>query len=343
MAGKKPLRWRVRLAIYGTLILLVFGCGWYGMFFPGKSFQGPLPPLDEQEAHYRQVMERHLKVLAEQIGPRSTQEPQALEQAARYLQQQLEQMGYRVQSQEFQVDGVACRNLEVELPGAENPDEIVVVGAHYDSVPGCPAANDNGTGVVALLALAEHFRQARTARTLRFVLFVNEEPPYFSTEAMGSFRYARRCRRRRENIVAMLSLETMGYYRDEPGTQQYPPPFSLFYPSAGNFIGFVGNVRSRGLVARVVGVFRRHGRIPSEAAALPEVISGVGWSDHWSFWQHGYPALMVTDTAPFRYPYYHTPQDTIDKVDLDRLARVVFGLQKVIEDLAGVRPRDSSP
>ncbi len=343
LPGRPRRRWRMRLVVYGTLLGLLLGSGWYAMFFPGKSFSGPLPPLSPQERSYREQMQRHLHVLAEQIGPRSTQEPQALERAARYLEEQLTAMGYRVQHQEFQADGVSCRNLEVERPGTTRPEQIVILGAHYDSVPGCPAANDNGSGVAALLALAWHFRPSRPQKTLRFVFFVNEEPPYFQTELMGSLRYARRCKQRNEQIVAMLSLETMGYYRDEPGTQQYPPPFSLFYPSAGNFIGFVGNLGSRRLVARVVGAFRRHGRIPSEAAALPEMIAGVGWSDHWAFWQQGYPALMVTDTAPFRYPYYHTAQDTIDKVDLDRLARVVYGLQRVVEDLAGVAPPQEKP
>ncbi len=336
-AGRRSRRrWRTRAVVYGTLLVFLLGSGWYTMFFPGKSFQGPLPPLNEEEKTYRDLLERHLRVLAEQIGPRSTQEPQALERAAQYLEEQLTAMGYRVRRQEFHADGVPCRNLEVELRGSGAPGQVVVLGAHYDSVPGCPAANDNGTGVASLLALAWRFRDAKPEKTLRFVLFVNEEPPYFQTDLMGSLRYARECKRRGEQVLAMLSLETMGYYRDEPGTQQYPPPLSMFYPSEGNFIGFVGNLGSRRLVARVVGTFRRHGRIPSEAAALPEVIAGVGWSDHWAFWQQGYPALMVTDTAPFRYPYYHTAQDTIDKVDLDRLARVVYGLQWVVADLTGV-------
>ena len=172
-------------------------------------------------------------------------------------------------------------------------------------------------------------------RTVRFVLFANEEPPFFQTADMGSLVYAKRCRQRGENIVAMLSVETIGYYSERPGSQQYPPPMGLLYPSTGDFIGFVGNVKSRHLVRELVGSFRRHAQFPSEGAALPGSMTGVSWSDQWAFWQEGYPAVMVTDTAPFRYPYYHHPADTPDRLDYERMARVVDGLRAVLVDLAG--------
>jgi Zn-dependent M28 family amino/carboxypeptidase len=201
-------------------------------------------------------------------------------------------------------------------------------------VLGAPGANDNGTGVAAMLALARRFSGQKPRRTLRFVAFANEEPPHFQTAEMGSVVYAQRSRERSENVVAMLSLETLGYYDDAQGSQVYPPPIGLFYPSTGNFVGFVSNVSSRKLLRDVVGDFRSHTRFPSEGAALPAVIPGVGWSDHWAFWQAGYPALMVTDTAPFRYPHYHTGADTPDKIDYERLARVVAGLERSIRRLA---------
>ncbi len=163
-------------------------------------------------------------------------------------------------------------------------------------------------------------------------------PPFFQTDLMGSRVYARRCRRRGEAIVAMLSLETIGYYSDAPGSQYYPPPVGLISPSTGDFIGLIGNVALRKLVRAAVGSFRRHARFPSEGAALPGFIAGVGCSDHWAFWQEGYPAVMVTDTAPFRYPYYHTRHDTQDKLGFDRMARVVNGLRGVVTDLASARP-----
>jgi hypothetical protein len=133
----------------------------------------------------------------------------------------------------------------------------------------------------------------------------------------------------------MMSLETIGYYDDRPGSQKYPPPLGSLYPSEGNFIGFIGNLASGDLVRRAVGTFRESEQFPCEGAALPEAMARVGDSDHASFWHEGYPALMVTDTANFRYPFYHTPEDTIDKVNFDRLARVVRGLEKVVAELAG--------
>ena len=228
-----------------------------------------------------------------------------------------------------------CCNVEAEIPGKTRPGEIVVVGAHYDTVVGTPGANDNTSGVAATLALARRFSKLENDRTLRFVAFVNEEPPYFQTDQMGSRVYARQCRQQGDNIVAMVSLETLGWYDDRPDSQNYPPPFGLLYPSTGNFIGFIGNTASRDLVRQAIGTFRQNEQFPSEGAALPEAIPGVGFSDQWSFWQEQYPAIMVTDTALFRYPHYHHAEDTIDKVDFNRMSRVVRGLEKVIAELVG--------
>jgi Zn-dependent M28 family amino/carboxypeptidase len=244
--------------------------------------------------------------------------------------------GYRTATDQFQTSGTSVCNIEAELQGTSHPDEIIVVGGHYDSVRGCPGANDNATGTAAVLEIARACAPRRFPRTVRFVGFVNEEPPFFQTDGMGSLRYARRARQRDDNIVGMLSLETIGYYSDAKGSQRYPVPaaFHLFYPSAGNFIGFVANLASRHLLRRTVCEFRRSTAFPCEAAALPEAIPGVGWSDHWAFWQVGYPGVMVTDTAPYRYPWYHTPDDTPEKIDYERMARVVAGLELMLADLA---------
>jgi Zn-dependent M28 family amino/carboxypeptidase len=203
-------------------------------------------------------------------------------------------------------------------------------------VPGSPAANDNASGVAAILALARRFAGSPGDRTLRFVAFVNEEKPYAHTDQMGSVVYAWRCRQRGEKVTAMLSLETIGYYNDEPGSQKYPSPIGRFYPSTGNFIAFVGNTRYGWLVREAVAAFRRSEPFPSQGGVLPESIPNIGFSDHWSFWQEGYPALMVTDTANFRYPYYHMPEDTVDKVDFERMSRVVRGLGSVVAALVKV-------
>jgi Zn-dependent M28 family amino/carboxypeptidase len=209
-----------------------------------------------------------------------------------------------------------------------------VIGAHYDSVAGTAGANDNASGVAALLELGRLLKKTKPERTVRLVAFVNEEPPWFQTEEMGSLVYARRAKKRGERIVAMLALETIGCYSDLPKSQHYPAPFNMFYPDTGNFIAFVGNLRSRSLLRRAIGTFRATTPFPSEGVAAPESISGIGWSDHWSFWQEGYPALMVTDTAPFRYLHYHESEDTPEKLDYERMARVVTGLGRVAMELA---------
>lgn len=322
----------------GLLILfaVVIVLAWWKMIrMPGRSHQGPLPPADEPLVQLAAELRQDVSQLTGRIGERNVLgRPEQLALAADWIEAQWAKAAFEVRRQEYQVGAVTCCNLEVEIAGRALPGEIVVIGAHYDSVPGTSGANDNGSGVAAMLALARRFTAEKTDRTLRFVAFVNEEMPYYHTDAMGSWRYARRCRQRNEQITAMLSLETIGYYDDRPGSQKYPPPLGLLYPSTGNFIGFVGNPRSADLVRQVMAAFRQHEPFPSEGGAPPEMITGVGFSDHWSFWQEGYPALMVTDTAMFRYPYYHTPEDTVDKIDFERLARVVRGLQSVVARLA---------
>ncbi len=305
---------------------------------PGKSFSGPLPALTQDEA----ALSSRLRAHVEAIGSRehNVKHYEALEAAARYVERTFQEIGYDTTSQVYEVDGKSVRNIEATLRGRTTPGQIILVGAHYDSVAGAPGANDNASGVAGMLEIARAMRDCAPARTVRFVAFVNEEPPYFQTEQMGSLVYARMCKARGDEIVGMITPETIGYYSDAPGSQKYPFPFNLFYPDTGNFVAFVGNRDSRELVGRVVASFRAHTPFPSEGAAAPGSIEGVGWSDHWSFWQAGYPALMVTDTAPFRYPYYHERTDTPDKIDYDRMARVVAGLRRVVEELGS---DDQSP
>jgi Zn-dependent M28 family amino/carboxypeptidase len=192
--------------------------------------------------------------------------------------------------------------------------------------------------VAAVLELARRFAGAPHSRSIRFVAFVNEEPPWFQTPSMGSVVYANAARDRGDRIVGMLSLETMGCYSDEPGSQTYPAPLQLMFPDVGNFIGFVSNVRSARLLRRAVRAFKARTAFPIRSAAVPAGIPGVGWSDHWSFWQAGYPALMVTDTAPYRYRWYHTAQDTPDRISFPHLTAVVDGLEHVVHVLAGSTP-----
>jgi hypothetical protein len=319
-----------------VLAALTAGAWLTTMFrMPGSSHHEPLGPLAESEREMGDELRRHVGVLAGEIGERHVLAPRGLARAADYLDAALAGAGYRVRRQTYQVAGQPCHNLEVERPGASRAGEVVVVGAHYDTVIGSPGANDNASGTAALLVLARRFADRTVPRTLRFVAFVNEEL-YFQQPEMGSLVYARALRERGDRVVTMISLETIGYYSDEPGSQRYPPPLGLLYPSTGNFLGFVGNVGSGAEVRAALAAFRRHARFPSEGAAVPSILPGVSWSDHWAFWQAGYRALMVTDTAPYRYPWYHAPGDTPDRLDYDRLARVVAGLEATLAELAGL-------
>ena len=277
----------------------------------------------------------HVEMLAGTIGERNLWRYGALEQAAQYISSQLTANGYAPRRQTYEIAKLPVSNIEASLEGTARAREIVVVGAHYDSVSGCPGANDNGTGVAAVLELAQRLSGRPQPRTIRFVAFVNEEPPFFQTRDMGSAVYATAARARGDRIVGMLSLETMGYYSAEKGSQQYPAPMAAVYPDTGDFIGFVANVGSARLLLKARRAFTQRTSFPLQSAAIPASLPGVGWSDHWAFWQAGYPAMMVTDTAPFRYPWYHTRDDTPDKIDYDKLALVVDGLEVVIESISG--------
>ena len=301
---------------------------------PGKSHSGPLPPLAPHEIELSRELRRTVELLAGSLGERNYIYSSALLAAAELIEHSFRETGLRVQRQAYDINGSTYYNIEAEKPGSGNPDKIITIGAHYDSVAGSPGANDNGSGIAALLALARLFAVRSPSLTIRFVAFANEEPPFFYSKNMGSYVYAERCRHRGEEIVAMLSLETIGYYTDRPGSQRYPFPLGFFYPSQGNFIGFVSNLSSRELLNRSISAFRRHTRFPSEGGALPWFVPGIFWSDHWPFWKMGYQAIMVTDTALFRYPYYHSPEDTPDKLDYESMARVITGLEHVITELA---------
>ena len=219
------------------------------------------------------------------------------------------------------------------LAGTTRAPEIILVGAHYDSVRGSPGANDNASGVAALLEIGRALKDAGLRRTVRLVAFVNEEPPFFFWGEMGSGVYARAARARGD-IRLMMSLEMLGAYSDEPGGQRYPPFLGWFYPDRANFIAFVSNLESRHVLRRTVEAFRSVSAFPSETLAAPGMVPGVSLSDQISFWREGYPAIMVTDTAYYRYPHYHTAQDTPDKIDYARMAQVVEGLAKAIVLLA---------
>jgi Zn-dependent M28 family amino/carboxypeptidase len=282
---------------------------------PGRSHVGALPPLSGEGRALSLRLRLHVAALA------AAERNSDLETPARYIEAAFAAQGYKPQSQYFESGGRKVRNIET---GSGS----LVVGAHYDTVPGSPGANDNGSGVAVLIELAA------MKLPVRFVAFANEEMPYFLGPEMGSWAWARRAREHGESVRAMFSLEMLGYYRDQPGSQQYPAPLGLFYPNRADFIAFVGDLGARGLVRRSIDSFRRNSQFPSEGVAAPGFVPGVTWSDHWSFRRHGFPAIMITDTAFYRYPHYHLPSDTPEKLDYERMARVTLGLAAMLRDLA---------
>ena len=322
------------IALAGILPLLFLIIWLFTVRMPGPAFSGPLPPLTPNQDRLRTGLETHVRTLAHDIGVRSDEAYANVQRAAAYIERTLRGLGYEVVSHEFSADNRDFRNLEATLRGTSRPQEVVVLGAHYDTAEEAPGADDNASGVAGVLALARIFAQERQSRTVRFVFFPNEEPPSFPTADMGSRHYATAARERNDQIVAMLSIESIGYYDTEQGSQRYPFPLNLAYPDVGDFIGFVSNLKSRSLLHRAIAAFRAHATLPTQGAAAPSWVPGVWWSDHWSFWREGYHAIMITDTAPYRNPFYHTPQDTPDKLDYDRMARVVHGLTHVVRAIA---------
>ena len=310
------------LGIVAVLLALASVGLAYMIAMPGRSHTGPLPALTDEAKALAARLRQHVEALA------GSERNDDLETPARYIEGAFAGHGLRPARHQFQSGGRNVSNVEVSP--AQSP--VVVVGAHYDTVPGSPGANDNASGVAALLELAGLLGNG--GLPIRFVAFANEEMPYFMGPEMGSWRSAHRSQERGERPRAMLSLEMLGYYDDAPGSQRYPPPLGLFYPGRADFIAFVGDLGARALVRQSIRIFRERTAFPSQGVAAPAFIPGVSWSDHWSFRDHGFPAIMVTDTAFNRYPHYHLPSDTPEKLDYERLARVTLGLAGVIRELA---------
>lgn len=328
--------WKARLACAALVLALAVGLVWILRMtqMPLKSYVGPLPPLAGAQNELEGRLSTEVKYLSETIGERNVWRTGSLQIAVNHFRSDLQQAGYAVTERTYRVEGQEVSNLEVSVAGSESDSGTLIVGAHYDTVAGTVGADDNATGVAAVLELARQLRESKPRRNIRFVIFVNEEPPFFQTGRMGSLVYARQLRRENVRVSAMISLEMLGFYSDAPGSQKYPAFLGLFYPSRGNFLGFVGNSESRDLVRRTIRGFRESTAFPSEGIAAPAEWPGIGWSDQWSFWQEHYPAIMITDTALFRYPYYHTPLDTANRLDFEKMARVVQGIQRVVGSLS---------
>ena len=306
---------------------------------PGRSYAGPFLPLSQPESALQARLEKHVQILAGDIGNRALPDMGKLDAARLYLEEQWRNAGFEIERQQYLVSSEAARvqNIWVEIPGSVKNQGIFVVGAHYDTAAN-PGADDNASGLAALLELSFALQHSAPEAAIRFVAFVNEEMPFFLSQDMGSYRYAAMAKTKGERISGMFSLESIGYYTDEPGSQDYPPAVGRFYPDRGNFLAFVANPSSAELLHRAIAYFREGADFPSEGIAAPPIVPGVSWSDHWSFWEHGFQAVMLTDTAPFRNPNYHRPTDTPETLDYARLARVTKGIEQMLSRLANATP-----
>ena len=279
-------------------------------------------------------LKKTVKVLAREIGSRGHLQTDALNKTIEYISSELRSYGYAVLDQPYDYRGTTYRNIFAEKKGSTEPEKILIVGAHYDTVTGTPGADDNASAVAGLLELARLLAGKPLNRTVQFVAFTLEEPPLFRSRFMGSYVYAGSLRDAGRDVEGMICLEMIGYFTDEPGSQFFPLPFMRWlYPDKGNFIMFVSNIKSRGFLYRVKGGFKKGTDLPVESLSTLSIVPGVDFSDHRSFWKFGYNALMVTDTAFYRNPQYHGAGDVPEILDYKRMADVVLGLKSAIEEL----------
>lgn len=319
-----------------TALLILAGSAFFAsmIIMPGKNPAGELPSLTAGQQQSANAMREVVETLATEIGERHHEAPAAYQQAADYIYAAFKQNGLTPYTEIFG-DKEQYQNIVAEHYGREIPDQVIVVGAHYDTVWMTPGADDNASGVAVMLELAKKIANMSLKRSVRFVAFANEEYPFFFTRDMGSLHHARQASERGENIQAMFSLEMLGYYSDEPESQNYPKPFKWLYPDTANFVAFVSNYKSRGLLLDSIKLFRDSGQFPAEGMAAPVMlVRDVRRSDQAAFWRYGYPAVMITDTAGFRNFGYHNVSDVPASLNYEHMARVMTGLLELLVSLA---------
>jgi hypothetical protein len=270
----------------------------------------------------------HVELLSKQFVPRDADHPEILLKAADNIAIEFRSNGARVHYQEFEVDGTRYKNVIAEY-GPETLD-VVVIGAHYDTDGDQPGADDNASGVAGLLELGRLLSRVQLQSKVILAAYVLEEMPYFRTHAMGSAVHAKSLRNRGASVKLMISLEMIGYFSERENSQLFPMTLlKLFYPSRGNFILVVDRLFSN-RAREVKKWMSAASELPVYSINAPPIIPGVDFSDHFSFWQQGYPAVMVTDTAFYRNDAYHTQRDTADRLDYDKMAQVVHGVYNFV-------------
>lgn len=289
----------------------------------------------ERRSQFRSIQKelyQHVNVLSNEIGSRNSFQYSALAQAAYYIKKQMSQYDSNLLLQEYQIENQKFYNLVLEKPGEIVPDEIIVIGAHYDTVLNSPGADDNASGIACLLELIRLLQNYSNRRTIRFVAFTLEEPPFFASEQMGSQVYARSCRAKNENIIGMIALEMLGYYTVKKNSQKAPfKDLKGKYSDKGDFIAVVGNESSRPLTEKFTASLKHTSLIKTELFIPFSYLPEIELSDHSSFWKQNYSAIMITDTAFYRNPNYHEAGDTIDTLNFRYFAKLVFSLVSALQ------------
>jgi Zn-dependent M28 family amino/carboxypeptidase len=328
----RPAKIAILMMLYGAFVFLYL-C----ISMPGQSLSSPPPKLTNFQKELSIRLQEHVWQLAGVIGERHYGEKQdAYNKAAEYIATAFKQNGLVPYEDEFG-DKLQYRNIVAEHYGTTFSDEVIVIGAHYDSVWGSPGADDNASGVAVMLEVAKELKKIELNRTIRFVAFANKEYPSFLTDNMGSLFHVKRSHDRGDNIIAMISFEMLGYYSEEANSQHYPALFQWLYPDTANFVAFVGDFNSRSFLRKSIKAFRESKQFPSEGISIPEVlVPNVRRSDHAAFWKHNIPAFMVTDTMRYRNYNFHNSKDLPNSLNYEYMARVASGLITMIEKLAKV-------
>ncbi len=274
---------------------------------------------------------RHAYNLSVRIGERHLWKKGSLGMSASYIEEVLSGIGYVVSRQTFTAYGQTVCNLIAETSGAK--DGIIVIGAHYDTVPGSPGADDNASGVAGMLELARFCKNGNSGKGLVFAAFVNEEPPCFGSGNMGSMVYAKHLRENNSAVRVMVSLEMIGHFAKDK-TQNYPfAGMNFFYPKKADFLAVVGNLNSSRYVSLIKRKIRKNADIRVRSLIAPAQFAGISHSDHSSFWRYGFRAVMVTDTAYYRNGNYHQENDTIDSLNFPEMAKAVKGLHRTLSEI----------
>ncbi|MEX0329818.1 MAG: M28 family peptidase [Puniceicoccaceae bacterium] len=348
------------LAAHLFLVLQVVG-------MPGKSYQGPPPEPDSGLMKSAERLRADVEALS---YDRSIYNPSGLAEAGRWVEEAFRGLGFNPTRQDYILDADTIRgsidarsrvgvrygryeienqkvtNFWVRIPGSVVPEALLVVGAHYDTVSGCPGAYDNAAGVACLLEIGRNLLKAGPEVSVLLVAFTCEEHPasmagFSGSDYFADLLLAERVGNGKSLPFGMISLETLGNFSDEPGSQLHPFPLQFYFPDAGNFVAFVGDYSSRSFITQIIGRYREVGTVPSEGLSIPtEIVGDVMRSDHSAFIERGIQGMMVTDTANFRVPNpYHTAEDTPEKIDYLTLARLTKGLSHAIRT---ARPPESA-